>query len=118
MFQIWIEPTTRGGEPSWGMMPFPKDDRADRWSILASGFGEDDTLSIRADARVLGATLSAGKALDHAVEAGRHAYLVAATGRLEIDGATVEARDGVALSAGAHRIVALNDAEIVLVDAA
>ena len=118
LFQIWIEPTTRGGAPSWGMKPFPKDDRADAWSVLASGFGDAGALSIRADARVMGATLSAGKALDHEVGPGRHAYLVPATGRLDIDGVAVAARDGTALGEGLHRIVAIDDAEIVLVDAA
>ena len=118
LFQIWIEPRTTGGAPSWGAKPFPKSDRAGRWSVLASGFAEDaDALKIRAEARVLGATLNAGETLTHKVGAGRHAYLVPATGALIIDGERVETRDGVALSEGAYRIEALQDAEIVLVDA-
>src|SRR5437588_1711098 len=27
IFQIWIEPSTRGGAPTWGAKPFPKSDR-------------------------------------------------------------------------------------------
>ncbi len=118
LFQIWIEPTSRGGEPSWGAKPFPKGDRSGRWSVLASGFGEEDALPIRTDARVMGATLNAGEALTHEVGAGRHAYLVPALGRLEIDGTPANARDGVALGAGNYTIRAVEDAEIVLVDAA
>ena len=38
IFQIWIEPTTRGGAPSWGAKPFPKGDRSGRFVTLASGF--------------------------------------------------------------------------------
>ena len=118
LFQIWIEPTVKGGEPSWGARPFPKGDRAGRWSVLASGFAEDtDALRLRAEARVLGATLAAGEALSWTVGAGRHAYLVPATGALSINDARIEARDGVALSGGEYRIEALADAEIVLVDA-
>ena len=117
LFQIWIEPTQRGGAPSWGAKPFPKGDRSGRWSVLASGFGEADTLPIRTDARVLGATLRAGGTLTHEVGSGRHAYLVPAVGRIEIDGTAVSARDGVALGAGHHTIIASDDAEIVLVDA-
>src|SRR4051812_14772306 len=37
IFQIWIEPTRRGGEPAWGARPFPKGDRAGRFVTLASG---------------------------------------------------------------------------------
>jgi len=28
IFQIWIEPTTEGGAPTWGAKPFPKADRS------------------------------------------------------------------------------------------
>ncbi len=118
IFQIWIEPRERGGSPSWGARPFPKGDRSGRFAVLASGFPDDaDALPIRADARVMGATLRAGDRVDHAVGAGRHAYLVPATGRLLIDGEAVDARDGVALPDGRTvTIEALEDAEIVLVD--
>lgn len=120
LFQIWIEPRSPGGSPSWGAKPFPKGDRSGRFVTLASGYAADtDALSIRADARVMGATLKAGERVTLEVASGRHAYLVPATGRLTIDGEAVEARDGVALAGGApFEICALEDAEIVLVDAA
>ena len=118
LFQIWIEPNRRGGEPSWGMKPFPKGDRAGAFQVLASGMGDADALPIRTDARVLGATLAAGKSLDYEVGAGRHAYLVPATGALLIDGRPVAARDGVALGEGRFTLTANEDSEIVLVDAA
>ena len=38
IFQIWIQPTTRGGTPSWGAKPFPKAERSGRFVTLASGF--------------------------------------------------------------------------------
>lgn len=120
LFQIWIEPTTRGGEPSWGAKPFPKGERSGRLTVLASGFAEDaDALPIRAEARVLAATLAAGERVEHTVGAGRHAYLVPATGALLIDGERIDARDGAALAGGRTvTIEAVEDAEIVLVDAA
>jgi redox-sensitive bicupin YhaK (pirin superfamily) len=118
LFQIWIEPKRTGGQPSWGAKPFPKGDRSGRFVTLASGFTEDsDALPIRADARVMGATLKAGESVTHSVGEGRHAYLVPAVGRITIDDVTFEARDGAALSGGQTvMITALDDAEIVLVD--
>ena len=85
----------------------------------ASGFADDkDALPIRADARVLGATLKAGESAEYSVGDGRHAYLVPAVGAIEVDGTRFEARDGAALSGGQTvTIKALDDAEIVLVDA-
>ena len=119
LFQIWIEPKRHGGSPSWGAKPFPKGDRSGRFVTLASGFeGDAGALPIRADARVLGATIKKGESLTHVVGDGRHAYLVPATGAIEIDGERFNARDGVALSGGQTiTITALDDAEIVLVDA-
>ncbi|MGT2513089.1 pirin family protein [Sphingomonas panni] len=118
IFQIWIEPRQKGGAPSWGAKPFPKGERSGRFVTLASGYDEDgDALRIRAEARVLGATLKAGESVEHSVGDGRHAYLVAATGAITIDGVAFQARDGAALSGGQTvTITATEDAEIVLVD--
>jgi len=118
LFQIWIQPKRAGGEPSWGAMQFPKGDRSGRFVTLASGFADDaGALPIRADARVLGATLKAGETVTHQIGAGRHAYLVPATGALDIEGTRFDARDGAALSGGQTvTITAIEDAEIVLVD--
>lgn len=119
IFQIWIEPRAKGGNPSWGAKPFPKGDRSGRFVTLASGFAEDaDALPIRADARVLGATLKAGEQVEHAVGEGRHVYLVPATGRIRIGDQVFGPRDGAAIEGGQLITVeALEDAEIVLVDA-
>lgn len=119
LFQIWILPRAAGGAPSWGAKPFPKGERSGKFVTLASGFdGDEDALPIRADARVLGATLKAGETLTHSVGEGRYAYLVPAVGRIEIDGVEFDARDGAALDGGQTvTITALEDAEIVLVDA-
>lgn len=118
LFQIWIEPKRQGGAPSWGAKPFPKGERSGKFVTLASGFEEDvDALPIRADARVMGATLKAGESVEHVVGDGRHAYLVPATGAIEIDGEPFAARDGAALTGGkTYTIRAIEEAELVLVD--
>ena len=118
IFQIWIEPTRKGGAPSWGAKPFPRGERSGAFVTLASGFENDgDALPIRANARVLAATVKAGESVTHSVGEGRHAYLVPATGEIEIDGERFAARDGAALSGGQTvTITAIQDSEIVLVD--
>jgi redox-sensitive bicupin YhaK (pirin superfamily) len=123
LFQLWIVPDARGGEPGWGARPFPKDGRAGRFIPLASGMaGDEDALPIRAEARVLGATVKAGDTLGYDTAADRHLYLVPATGKVRVgpieDGVEVGARDGAAIT-GLERIevTALEDSELVLVDA-
>jgi len=120
LFQIWILPKRGGGAPAWGAKPFPKGDRSGKFVSLASGFeGDEGALPIRADARVLGATLKAGETAEYDLGEGRHGYLVPSTGAVEVNGVRLEARDGAAIRDEAVlRVTALADAELVLVDAA
>lgn len=120
IFQIWIVPTRDGEAPQWGAKPFPKRTRSGQFVTLASGYDNDnDALPIRTDARVVGATLRAGETADYPLGKDRRAYLVPATGAVEIDGVRVNARDGAAISdMDVVRITAIKDSEIVLVDAA
>jgi quercetin 2,3-dioxygenase len=120
IFQIWIQPTTSGGAPTWGAKPFPKADRSGQFVAIASGQADDsDALPIRANARVLAATLRAGESAHYTPTKARHLYLVPAAGKVEVNGVNVNARDGLAISDEAQiKITALEDSELVLVDAA
>ncbi len=120
IFQIWIEPTAKGGQPTWGAKPFPKSDRSGKLVTIASGIaGDQDALPIRADARVLATTLKAGESAEYAADKTRNLYLVPAAGSVEVNGVRVNARDGAAIRDEAKlTITALEDTELVLVDAA
>ena len=120
IFQIWILPDQAGGQPTWGAKPFPKGERAGNFVVLASGIeGDEDALPIRANARVVGATLKAGESATYKLGKDRKAYLVPATGRVEVGGQLVEARDGAAIGElDEVSISAVDDSEIVLVDVA
>ena len=120
LFQLWILPSRRGGDPAWAAKPFPKGDRAGRFVALASGLeGDGDALPIRTDARVLGATIAAGETATYETAPSRHPYLVVARGAVEVNGVRLDARDGAAITGEAVLAVrALEDAEVVLVDAA
>jgi quercetin 2,3-dioxygenase len=74
-------------------------------------------LPIRTDARVLGATLKAGETAEYRLAVGRRAYLVPAKGAVEVNGTRIEERDGAAIEdERVVTVVALEDAEIVMVD--
>lgn len=117
LFQIWIIPDQSGGNPGWGQRQFPEADRTGRFVTLASGVEGDDALPIRANARVAAATVPAGEAVSYELGAGRHAYLVAAKGRIRVNGESADPRDGIAIrDVDTIRVEALDDAELVLVD--
>jgi redox-sensitive bicupin YhaK (pirin superfamily) len=109
----------RGGKPRWDSRKFPNADRAGRLIELASGEPKNaDTLLIRADARVLGATLLAGATLTHA-PTHRHAYLAPSQGAVLVNGQRVAIGDGIAaIDEPELTITADENAEFVLVDAA
>jgi len=93
--------------------------RLGRFVTLASGFDTDDgALLIRARARVLGATLKVGETVEHALGERRHGYLVPASGAIEVNGVRIDARDGAAIKdVVIPRITAIEDSELVMVDA-
>jgi quercetin 2,3-dioxygenase len=120
IFQIWIVPTRTGDAPQWGAKPFPKGERSGQFVTLASGYAEDgDALPIRTDARIVAATLKAGETATYRIGKDRKAYLVPATGSIRIDDVQANARDGVAISdLETLSVTAIEDSEIVMVDAA
>lgn len=120
LFQIWIQTNRPGSSPSWGAKPFPKGERSGSFVALASGMaGDGDALPIQSDARVLGATLKAGQKVRYELGDDRLGYLVPAAGTVEVNGVRLLARDGGAIRDEAFiDVVAIEDAELVLVDTA
>jgi hypothetical protein len=118
IFQIWVEPDEARLEPRWATRRFPKAERAARLIALASGrAGDDGALPIRQDAAILGAALTPGQSVTHPIGEGRRAYLVPATGRIEVNGIAAKARDGIAVTGeGILTITALEDSDILLAD--
>jgi hypothetical protein len=120
LFQIWVLPRVRGGTPHWGSRRFPKDDRAGRLITLASGDPTDsDALKIRADARVLGATLLADTTVTHRPGRYRYVYLAPTVGVILVNGNRVAPGDGIAAIDEAQlTITAEEGAEFILVETA
>ncbi|MBR9824707.1 MAG: pirin family protein [Alphaproteobacteria bacterium] len=118
IFQIWIVPDREGGEPRWDAMEFPKGDKAGDFVTLASNNPDaDGGLMIRADAKVLGATLKSGQETEYTLPKGRQAYLALAAGRVEVNGVELNARDGAAIrDVDTISFKASEDAELVMVE--
>ncbi len=117
IFQIWLRPRASGGMPRWDSKPFPSADRAGKFMVLASGYQDDvGALAIRADARVLGASLAAGQDICYEFPPGGKAYLVAVRGRLQINQLALDARDGASIQGEQSlHITAFADTEILMV---
>jgi quercetin 2,3-dioxygenase len=117
LFQIWLRPRVNGGEPYWNTRRFPQQNRANQLVVLASGLsGDDEALAIRADARVLGATLRAGTQVQYELGDFPYAYLAPTRGAVEVNGLRLAVGDGIAaLDERRLTISAEQDSEVVLV---
>lgn len=118
LFQIWILPDEKGLPPAWGTRPFPRAERSGAFVALASGLAEDrDALPIRANARLVAATLKAGQDAEYLIAPGRKVYLVPASGRIQVNGVTASAGDGVAIRDESRlQVTAEQESEIILID--
>lgn len=116
MFQIWLRPREKGGQPRWDTRAFPKADRAGSFVPLASGYDAPEALPLRADAEVYGALVAAGLAVTFEFQPGHSGYLVPATGVVHVGSERVAAREGLVITDEASiRIEAVQDAELVLI---
>jgi redox-sensitive bicupin YhaK (pirin superfamily) len=119
--QIWVVPDEAGLEPAYGQKPFDTE-RAERdFELLASGDGREGSLRLHQDVDLFVARLSPGQTRERALASGRHAWLQVARGEVALDGRTLKAGDGAALT-GEPRVT-LSDAgtegaEVLLFDLA
>lgn len=118
LFQIWIRPSVQGGEPGYTSLPLEKRPAGQGFVALASGrSGLAAPAALRQDASVFRAVLPAKGSATHALEAGRHAYMVATEGEFTVNGMKAKSRDGVQVSGPATlAIEAATPTELILVD--
>jgi redox-sensitive bicupin YhaK (pirin superfamily) len=117
LYQIWILPEREGLEPSYEQRAFPRADRADRLQLVASPDGAEDSLIIRQDVRLYLASLGDGREVFHELAPRRHAWLQVLRGRVVLDGSSLDAGDGAAISGEPSLAVRADGAaEVMLFD--
>ncbi len=116
--QIWLLPDATGITPSYEEQNIPAAERNGRLRLIASPVGGDGAVTIHADTRIHAGTLSR-QTVTVPLAAGRHAWVHVARGSLHVNGAAVQAGDGVALSEeGAIRLEVPDTAEVLVFDLA
>ncbi|WP_170423399.1 pirin family protein [Ruegeria arenilitoris] len=115
--QIWIVPEREGLRPSYEQKTFPEIERQDNLRLLGSRDGRDGSLTIHQDVDLYGATLNAGKELQHDIAAGRGVWVQVIRGALTANGSDLETGDGFAVANKPQvNLKACGDAEILLFD--
>jgi redox-sensitive bicupin YhaK (pirin superfamily) len=119
LYQIWLLPEREGLKPSYEQRFFPEDERHNRLRLVASPDGSEESLTIRQDARLFLASLDEGQQVSHKLLPSRHAWLQVLRGRADLNGTSLAAGDGAAVSEESELTIRSDGAaEVMLFDLA
>ncbi len=97
LLQIWMLPERKGLTPGYAEKSFASA-RAGQLTLLTSKDGRDGSIRINQDADLFLAKLKVGDKVAHPLPPGRHAWVQVAEGEVTLNGHTLTAGDGAALS--------------------
>jgi redox-sensitive bicupin YhaK (pirin superfamily) len=115
--QIWIQPDTKGIEPSYEQKHFDLADRRGRLRLIASPNGASGSVLIHQDARVYASVLQASDRVSLDVDEQRRVYVHVARGAVTANGTRLGAGDAL-MSPDIKRLdlTEANDAELLVFD--
>lgn len=117
--QIWLYPEQQGLTPSYEQKVFDPEAQRGEWVKLASRDATDGSVKIHQDAEIYTTVLAADEQRTYELGRDRYAWLQIVKGDITIEGHTLSAGDGAAVSDTAVlTIEALSEAEVVLFDLA
>ena len=119
-YQIWILPEKENLAPGYEQKMFAPDDKRGKLKLVASNDARDGSLKINQDVWVFDSILNEGEAVSYDLTEKRYGFLQVVKGSLELNGETLRASDGAAITAEELlRIKALvNGTEFILFDLA
>ena len=117
--QIWLVPGERGIAPSYEQKMFSEHDKRGQLRLVAAPDARDGALQIHSDALVYAGLFAAGESAELTLKAERHAWVQVARGTARVNGHSLTAGDGAALSQETSlRIEGVADAEVLVFDLA
>jgi len=96
--QIWIEPERKGVKPSYAERSFGNGSAKPGLTLVASRDSRESSVAINQYADVWLAQLDKGAVATHALTPGRYGWVQVAEGEVSLNGQTLRAGDGAALS--------------------
>ena len=96
--QIWVLPEQKGLEPGYEQKNFAIAERSSGLRLVGSRDGRDGSITIHQDIDLFTAALAEGESASHSLPPNRIAWLQVACGTLQLNGLTLVAGDGAAVS--------------------
>ena len=119
LLQIWIEPATKGIEPSYTEWRPLNAQKTDRKVLLISPQGQENSALINQDAEVYRVKLEDGESVGHQLAEGRGLWFQLIKGNAEIGDETLQEGDALSTeTSGDHRLTARGKLEGLLFDLA
>lgn len=119
LLQIWIYPEKKGLKPSYEEKNFPEEERRGKFRAIASPDGDDGSVKIHQDAALYAALVAPGETVERKLDAGRHAWLQVARGKVALGETVLAAGDAAAISDEERiAITGVENAEVLLFDLA
>lgn len=118
LFQIWIHPNQKGGDPLYDQRDLIHHDKSNRWVILVSPDGREDSITIKQDALIYSAEVECGKTIPIPSAKTDHGrLLLIIEGKVEIEGHILEAKDELQITdEEEYTLIALTESKVLLFD--
>jgi len=98
LLQIWILPEKDRLTPSYEQKLFPPEEKQGKLRLVASRGGSDGSVHINQDVKMYASILKSGDTVIYDLTENRYAWIQLISGRLEVNGETLNAGDGAAIS--------------------
>ena len=116
--QIWVLPEKRNIKPRYGQKDFSQTDKLNKVVTVVSPDGRDGSLVINQNAFFSLSEIESEKAITYEKQSeGNGVYIFVLSGKVEIEGNILNARDGLGLKEfSSLNMVAKNNAEVLLME--
>lgn len=119
LLQIWILPQRENLTPGYEQKFFAPEEKNGKLRLVASRTGREGSLTINQNAAVYNAIVPAGETIEHRLETGRYAWLQVIKGAVDLNGNSMKAGDGAAVSEEAVLTIKADaESEVLLFDLA
>jgi quercetin 2,3-dioxygenase len=117
--QIWLLPERKGLTPGYEQKHFDEAQRKGRFQLVASRDGREGSLTVHQDVALYDGLLAPGDRAELPLAEGRHAWVQVAKGQVTLNGETLTAGDGAAVSEEASlKLEGVKQAEVLVFDLA
>lgn len=117
--QIWLQPNARGLKPTYNQKSFDLAKNSGKLHLVVAKDGRNGSLKVNQDVDLFAGVLQEGDRYSYSLESERYGWVQVARGEIDLNGFSLTAGDGAALTeVNDVSILAKSNAEILLFDLA